>query len=272
MRTLFAFFKKNYFFFLFVALEVIAILLLVNNNPYQHSRFFNTSNQLVGSINTIYANVDNYFFLKKSNETLLKENARLRSILKSSFLLSDTISYIYLDTNFRYIPARIISNSINKRNNFLMLDKGKKHGIRSEMGVISSNGIIGIVVEVSEHFSTVMSLLHKDSKLSARIKKNNHLANVIWDGKHHLYATLQDIPNHIILEKGDTIITSGFSFFFPEGILIGTIAEFDKDQRSNFNKAKIKLSNDFSSIKNAYILKNIQGREQRQLMKESGNE
>jgi rod shape-determining protein MreC len=272
MRTLFAFFKKNYFFFLFAALEVIAILLMVNHNPYQHTRFFNTSNRLVGNINMIYANIDNYFYLKKSNEILLKENARLRSILRSSFLLSDTVTYAFMDTNFRYIPANIISNSINKRSNYLMLDKGKNHGVEREMGVVSSNGIIGIVVEVSDHFCTVMSLLHKDSKFSARIKKNNQLANVIWEGKNHLYATLQDIPSHIILNKGDTIITSGFSFFFPEGIMIGTIEEFDVEQRSNFNKALIKLSNDFSSIKNAFILKNIQGKEQRKLMEISENE
>lgn len=272
MRTLFAFFNKNYYFFLFVILEVIAISLMVNNNPYPHTHFFNTSNQLIGNINSTYANVDDYFYLRRSNEVLLKENARLRSILASSFLISDTISYVFMDTIFRYIPAKIISNSINKRNNYLMLDKGRKHGIEREMGVVSSNGIVGIVVETSESFCTVMSLLHKESKFSARIKKNDQLANVIWDGKNHLFVTLQDIPNHIILEKGDTIITSGYSFFFPEGVLIGTIEEFDREQKSNFNTARIKLSNDFGKIKNAYILKNLQEKQQRQLMKEPENE
>jgi len=272
MRTLFAFIRKQYFFFLFISLELIAVLLLISHNPYPHTKVINSTNIFTGKVNALQASVSDYFYLKKANLALADENARLRNILKTSFLLSDTNEYVFLDTNFRFIPARVISNSTQRRNNYIMIDKGRKHGLQEEMGVISPSGLTGIVIEVSENFSTVMSLLHRDARFSAKIRKNGQLANIVWDGYDYRHATLLDIPNHIRLEAGDTIETSGFSFFFPAGITIGTVEELQSGSTENLHRATIRLSVDFNSLYQVYVVKNLMSQEQRNLLKQQVNE
>ncbi len=274
MRTLFAFFRKYYFFFLFLILEGICFILISNHNPYHRTHIINSSNSITGNINSIYAFIDEYFGLKKVNNALYKENAELRNILDNYKNIPDTLvdEFIADDSSFRFIPAKVINNSVNKRNNFIMLDKGQKHGIDVDMGVISSNGIIGVVIETSNNYSTVLSLLHKNSRISAKIKKNNHLASLVWPGKDYREAVLQDVPTHIQLQKGDTIITSGYSFLFPEGITIGYVKDYFQDEQNNFNEATIELTEDFNSLRFVYITKKIKVEELKGLMEETENE
>lgn len=261
MRHLFAYIIKHYFFFLFLFLEIIAFSFVVQNN-YQRATFLNSSGRVTGTVFTTFNNISEYFTLKKSNIILAEENARLRESLKTSFHSTDTLVYYNEDSLFKFISAKVISNSVNKQKNYLMLNKGSSSGIEKDMGVITSNGIVGTIVDVSENFSRVMSILHEDNKINARIQKNDHIGNVEWDGKYYAQGLLTDIPTHVKLYKGDTVITSGNSFVFPEGILVGTIDEHLVDKGDKFNKAKINFSVDYNNLYFVYVIVNIMKDEQ----------
>ena len=166
----------------------------------------------------------------------------------------------------------MITNSTNRRNNYMMLNKGSKHGIEKDMGVISNNGIVGIIIGVSENYSTVMSVIHKEAKISAKIKKNNQLLNLVWNENTYKNATLTDIPTHIKLVKGDTIITSGFSLIFPEGIMIGIFENYKKQKDRSFNNAVLKFSTDFNNLNYVYVIQNLNKSEQLDLIKNSYHE
>jgi len=183
---------------------------------------------------------------------LTEEIALLQSRMPEAFYRADTATYFVKDTmyrsEYRYIAARVISNTTNRRNNFIMINKGRMHGVQSSMGVVIGNRLVGQVVGVSRHFSWVMSLLNKDSRISAKFKKNNQLVNVEWNGGSYLIGSVREIPKHFEILPGDTIITSGNSEIFPEGILVGTIKDFTVLPDENFNTARIVFSTDFNSL------------------------
>ena len=272
MRTLIAFFSKHYFFFMFAILEAIALIIFVNNNYYPNTRAINTSSQFTGFVNSIYSNTAEYFSLKRDNLQLANENALLRNQLDASFLKTDTSTFYTSDSVYRFFQARVINNSINRRNNYFMINKGSKHGIEPDMGVISPDGVCGIIIGVSKYYSTGMSLLHEDIKISSKIKKNDQLANVVWGGKSYLSGLLQDIPTHIQLYKRDTIVTSGYSFIFPEGIPVGTIKEYEREEGTNLNSAIIWFSTDFNGLKHVYVIQNLMQEQQEKLMESVINE
>ena len=265
MRQLFSYILKQYFFFLFIVLEIFSLSLIVQNN-YQGASFYNSTNKFTGSVFSTFNNINAYFHLKKANIELVEENALLKNLVKSSYIIEDSTQKSYSkDSLYRYIGAKVISNSVNKMKNYLMLDKGSKHGVIKEMGVISPKGILGTVVEVSENYSTVMSVLHINYKVSARIKKNRHMGSMIWDGENYRKGLLADIPTHVNLSKGDTIITSGNSHVFPEGIEIGVVDNYLKEPGEKFNKAIIDFSVDYNNAFYAYIITNLKREEQEQL-------
>jgi len=182
----------------------------------------------------------------------VEEMAKLHSSLPEAYYKSDTNSYLFNDSlsgiEYKYISAKVISNSTNKRNNFLMINKGKLHGIENHMGVIIGNKIVGQIVSVSPHFSWIMSVLNKDSQISAKFKKNNQLVTVEWAGGNYRIGMVKEIPRHVVIVKGDSIISSGNSEIFPEGILIGTIDDFTIVEDENFNYATILFTTDFNSL------------------------
>jgi len=240
MRQLLAFLIKNNFFFLFFLLEIIAFILIANHTFYQSARIFNTSNKFTGNIYQTYNNVFDYLYLKENNQLLAEENVRLRNMNEQSFVKFTKGEINVNDTVYRqqyiFVDAKIISNSTGKRNNYLMLNKGFNQGIRNNMAVVSTNGIVGIVNGVSSNFSSVMSLLHAETKISAKLKKNNAAGSVSWEGGSYKSGLLADIPSHILIKTGDTVICSGFSLDFPEGIVIGTIATYKLNPGDNFYK------------------------------------
>ncbi len=264
MRRLFAYILKNNFTFLFLLLETFSFFLVVQNH-YQRAVFFNTANNFTGSILASYHNITEYFTLRKANMQLANENARLREKLDQSFRITDTVTYYQKDSLFSYIAAKVIQNSVNKQNNYLLIDKGKDHGIREDMGVITSDGVVGTVVEVSEHYARVISVLHLQYKLNARVKKNNHLGSIEWDGKDYRIGILTDIPVHVHLQKGDTIVTSGNSLVFPEGLLIGTVEEYLQEKNEKFNYAKVRFSVDYNRLNHVYVIENLMKEEQTEL-------
>lgn len=271
MRYLFAFLIKHSFFFLFLFLEVVAFILIINYNRYQSSSFLNLTSEFTGSLHETAGNISDYFVLKKQNEELARENAQLKNQLNGSFIYSDTI-FRYKDSLFRYTEAKVVNNSTRRSNNYLMLNKGSKHGIKTDMGVIDKGVAIGMVTGVSKNFCIVMPLIHKDAKISVIIKKNNQLANITWDEADYRYGLLEDIPMHISLEKGDTIISSGYSFIFPKGLLIGTVEEFSKAPGGSLNSARIQYFADFNKIDYLYIIENLKREELEQFEEIINNE
>jgi len=265
MRNLFILIWKNQFFLLFIFLEIISIILVSKNYTYHGTVAQSVTSDISGNIFSSYSSVTDYFNLKEDNLLLANENSILHNSLKSSFLVSDT-QYVYRDSLYQFIPAKIVSNSISKRNNFILVNKGSKHGIEKEMGVISTTGIAGIVVGVSPNYATIMSMLHQNMLISARIKKSQQLVNVIWDNNNYEYGTVIDIPSHITLLQGDTIITSGNSLIFPQDIAIGTIEMHNKDNTKKLSKATLKFTTNFGTLKHVYIIKNLMKTEQDSLI------
>ncbi len=230
MKNLFTFLWRYQFFFLFVLLEVFSVLFLVKNSYYQGSVILNSTNGVTGKILNVYTNITDYFALRKANKILAEENAAFLNKLPGSFIKTDTASFFYHDTlymqHYKYASAKVISSSINRRNNFLKLNKGRVHGIGKEMAVIAPGGIVGQVIEVSDHFSSVMSVLNNHSRISVKLKSTEQIGTLLWNGENYRIGTMTDIPSHTQLTKGDSVITSGYSHIFPEGVNIGIIEDF----------------------------------------------
>jgi rod shape-determining protein MreC len=245
------------------------VLLLFNNNDYQNSAVTYVSKGVAGSVLNLSNNVSEYFSLRRVNRILAEDNAKLHSNRSEAFYKADTESFYHNDTlyklEYRYISAKVINNSTNKRNNFLMLNKGHRQGLENHMGVIMGDRIVGQVVSVSDHFCWVMSLLNKDSRISGKFKKNNQLVNIEWGGGNYQVGAVKEIPKHVVIHKGDTVITSGNSDIFPEGLLIGTIENFTITQEENFNYATIRFSTDFNSLSFVEVLIDILRKEKTDL-------
>lgn len=269
MRNLFLFLRRQYFYFLFLFLEVLSLVLFFNYNQFQESALYSVSSGISGSVNDLFSNISEYFSLRSTNKVLVEEMAKLHARLPDAYYKSDTTTFFKKDSllalEYKYISAKVISNSTNKRNNFLMINKGKLHGIENHMGVIIGNRIVGQVVSVSPHFSWIMSMLNKDSRISGKFRKNNQLVNVEWSGGSYRTGQVREIPKHIVMAKGDTIITSGNSDIFPEGFLIGTISGFTISQDENFNYGDILFSTDFNSLGYVEVIVDLMRKEKEEL-------
>ncbi|MFV0500558.1 MAG: rod shape-determining protein MreC [Bacteroidales bacterium] len=276
MYNLIRFLKRYYFIFLFLFLEGVSIYLISQNSYYQGSYITEIANEISGKINTYNSNIFTYFNLGSSNKALVKENAMLKSKIKNSYISFTKQEFIHQDTiykqRFEYIEAKIIQKSINKRNNYFLLNKGKACGIEKNMSVICPQGIIGVVINVSENFSLVMSVLHQDSRINVKNTRTLITGTLLWDGINYSKGRIIDIPSSIPLKIGDTIATSGFSKDFPEGIMIGKITHFKMDKGSGFYDVDIKFSTDFNRIEHVYIVKNFFKTEQETLLKEIKDE
>jgi rod shape-determining protein MreC len=271
MRNLLAFIVRYHFLLIFVILESIALVLLVNSTYYQRSMLQSAGNSISGRFYASVSNISEYFKLRRTNELLATENVILRQMKGISFIKTDTSSFWVKDTlykqQYRYIVARVINNTVGKRNNYIMLNKGKRHGVNKDMAVITSNGVVGTVVNVSDNFAWVMSLLNKQTRLSGRIKKNNQMGTIVWNGIDHRYGTLMDIPAHVKIAKGDTIVSSGFSYIFPANLMLGTIEDFRVEQGEHFYVIPFKFSVDFNGLDYVYVVNNLMKEEQEQLEK-----
>ena len=256
MYSLLNFLKKYSNVLLFLILEVLCIIMLINNLPYQKRKLTNVGNAISGSLFKTKTNFTDYFSLKEENQLMVEHNAYLMSQLykinADTSFLTDTLS---LDYNF--IPANVINNSVDNVNNFLLIDKGRKDGIKKDMGVICEKGVVGKVVNVTDHYASVISMLHPYTVVSARFTDNQHIANVTWGNRDYRFGTVNDIPLHLNLEKGDTLVTSGFSNIYPADIMIGTIEEMLVSDSKDFNSAKIRFSTNFSTLRHVFVIENL---------------
>ncbi len=271
MRNIINFIKRQHFFFLFLLLQIIAFILIFQNHNYQRSFFVNSANNFAGSIYQSYSGMTEYLRLKQINEQLAEEINNLRHYTENSFLVNDKHVFTHHDTlykrQFLYINAKVINNSVFNRSNYITLNKGRAHGVKPDMGIITNNGIVGIITNVSENFSSAMSFLHAGVKISARHKNSRHLGTLQWDGYNYRKATMLYIPPHVSLNKGDTIVSSGYSLIFPENIPIGTISDYHISKGENFYSVSIDLFLDYNNIEYVSIVKNLM-KEERQALEE----
>ena len=265
MYNLLRFIKINHFTILFILVQAFSVFLLLSNNTFQQTKFNKFIMEYTSIIYQYKNMVFSYINLKKENEYLVNENAKLYSIL----LKKDNSNKVMMSNQekFSYEPAKVLNNSINKRNNYITVNKGIKNGIKKGMGVITNNGVIGIVHSVSENYSIIISLLNRKSSLSVKLKKNNHNGILKWNGYDYRTTNITNFPSHIKINKGDTIITNSHSTIFPEKINIGEILSFEKDEKGYFD-VKVKLFEDFNQINYVYIIFNTNAKEQEELEKQ----
>jgi rod shape-determining protein MreC len=271
MRNIILFIWRHNFTFLFLLLEILAFLLLFQTNRFHNASFYSWSNDFTGGIYQSISNVVEYTRLKQVNKSLAEENALFKTYQSSSYIeLKSPIIFVndtLLGLQYRYIPAKVIKSTIHKTKNYLILNQGKDQGIEPEMAVVCANGVVGIVKDVSDQFSSVLPIIHKDTKISGKIKKNNYFGIINWQGGDTRYAKLSDIPDHVELLVGDTIVTRGSSAIFPANYPIGTIESFKKPEGDNFYEIKIALFTNFQNISHVYVIKNEYKKEQLELEK-----
>ncbi|HNS11797.1 MAG TPA: rod shape-determining protein MreC [Bacteroidia bacterium] len=276
MRNLFLFFWRYNFFIFFLMLEVVCGFLIIRNNNFQQASVLNSTNSVAAEVNSLVSSVTDYINLRTTNDALARQNAGLKSLIPDVYYIDSVLTRINSDTVFKqqytFINSRVVNNSVNRRNNYLTLNKGSNQGVKPEMGVISGDGIVGIVKDVSDHFCSVMSFLHKDSRISARIKKNGYIGSMVWGGYDERIGTLKDIAKHVKVNRGDTIVTSSFSAIFPEGILVGVVTDVNPDTGDNFQDIKVRLTTPFGNLTYVYIVTNLLKEEQEALQEPQKND
>lgn len=249
--------------------------MLTSSHNYHQAITSNLARGISGNINERIERGRSYFSLRDVNEKLVAENRTLRQKLEdlnktpeSSFVsVEDTIR----EQKYRYISARVVNNSVNRQKNFITLDKGRKHGITIGMAVASADGVIGVTVGVSQNYSVAMSLLNNDFRLSASILNNNYFGSLAWDGKNYRHALLSEIPHHVVINQGDTIVTSGYSAIFPAGLVIGTVTD-QQIKGGDFVTIQVQLAADFKRLTNVYIIGSLEKNERNLLEEEVINE
>ncbi len=258
MKNLWLLLSKYNAFFLFVLFFGISFYLLVQNNSFQRASSINSSSMVVG---TLYERVSvwkNFLSLREANTELAEENASLRRQLQMLIQGDSTLKEVVLDSlgeaQYSYLVANVINNSINQKNNYLTINKGYTDGVRKGMGVISPNGVVGIVLNVSTHFATIQSVLHSDTRISAALEHSEAFGSLVWgDNIDARYGMLRDIPNHVEVEVGERVYTSGFSLF-PPGIQVGTVFETGLAGGESFLDIKVELSTNFHNIQHVYVV------------------
>jgi rod shape-determining protein MreC len=261
MGRLFQFFYTYRSFFTFLGFEVICIWLVIQNNQYQSSKYFNTSNEVAANIISTSSNVKEYFGLSDLNNVLAAENARLREIVvqQQKILLENRLSKIDSTKlkSFTYTSAKVVNNSVSLSKNYITINKGSDDGVAPGMAVISGKGIVGKVKTVSRHFSVVISVLNVNEQVSSLIKSANYLSTTQWDGIDPQFVDLKYVPRHVKLRLNDTIVTSGYNAVFPEGILVGVVTEFDLKKEALFYDVRVKLTQDFAQLSYVDVIKSV---------------
>ncbi len=244
-------------------------------NETHQAVYAGVANEVTGAVNLQYNKVQNYFHLKENNRLLLEENTRLKNLLGINFKGADSTRITVLDSLIRdtlgrqrkyiWLPAKVVSNTVSQQFNYITLYRGANQGVKKDMAVVGPQGVVGTVIDVSENYSRVMSLLHRNSKVSSMLKKSKVTGSIEWDGKDPHYITLRNIPKSTPVAKGDTVVTSHYSANFPSEIMVGTVDEITKDPTSNFYIIRLKTATNFYSLEYVYLIENTQWDEQRRL-------
>lgn len=278
MRNLLNFLLKYNYWFLFILLEAASFVLLFHFNNYQQSVYFSSANVVAGKVYELSGGVTSYFHLKSVNEDLLDRNmmleqqiANLEGALLAQKVDSATVSSLknLPRTNYEVFKARVANNSLNMADNYITLDKGSNDGIREEMGVVDGNGVVGIVYKTSPHFSLVISVLNSKSSISCKIVGSEYFGYLKWEHGDSRFAYLKDLPRHAEFNLGDTVVTSGYSTVFPEGIIVGTVDDMSDSNDGLSYLLKIKLATDFGKISDVRVITKTAQEEQKELEQNS---
>lgn len=259
MQQIIYFFIRNKNFLLFLFLFVISLFFTIQSHTYHSGKFVTSANFLTGGIYSFESSISEYFGLEKQNLKLVEENKRLRTQL--SLLSENATAKVedssFLNSRFRFRTAKVINNTYSKSKNYLTINRGKRDSISIDMGVISPKGIIGIVNATSGNYATVLSILNTESQINARLKKSNHFGSLVWNTEDPNVAQLIDIPRLAPVVIGDTVVTGGRSTIFPEGVLIGTIKDYNLEEGSNYYDLDIELFNDMTNLRHVYVIENL---------------
>lgn len=270
MRNLLNFLTRYNNLIIFLFLEGIAFYLLTTGNNYHNSRLLNSVRGMTRGIEARIYNTTSYLSLHEINEKLAAENVALKNsigkLVRKENSLFSTVNDSVNKQQYLHTSAEVIENSINRQKNFFTINKGESQGIKVDMAVISASGVAGVIVGCSKNYSVAMSLLNLDFKLSARIKSNGYFGSLSWDGRDYRYAILSEIPQHVIVNVGDTIETTGYSAIFPEGVIVGTVSDYEKFG-GDFYKISILLMTDFKKLHFVDVIGNMKKTEQLELEK-----
>lgn len=276
MRSLLNFIYRFHYFIIFILIESFALFLVIQYNNFHRASFLNSSSQLSGLVYKQLHGVTQYLNLKNKNLVLTRELSEYKANSKKAYKknkisLLQVYDSVYVQ-HYEYIPCQVINNSVNKQNNYLTLNAGNVQGIHSQMAVLSPEGVVGVVKETSENFASVISILNQNLRVSGMLKRTGYYGSLNWDGLDYRYANLYDLPNHISIIKGDTVITSGYSTMFPKGELIGVVEEIDDVEGSEFVKIRVKLAVDFKNVSNVIVVRNLLKEEQLKLESEASHD
>ncbi|MEO8765760.1 MAG: rod shape-determining protein MreC [Ginsengibacter sp.] len=278
MRNIFIFIRIYFNFLFFLFLMGLSLFMLFTYNRFHHTVYSAAAGEITGRINQRYNDVEYYFQLKKTNDSLVKANEMLYNKLKQDFEMPDTSTRLSIDTikidtllhqrKYRYLPAKVIGSSVSEKNNYLQLHRGSLQGVAADLGVTDiNNSVVGTVVDISNNYAVVMSLLHRQSNISAQLKKTGETGSIVWDGVQTNVVLLREISKEVKVAKGDTVITSGNSDKFPYGLLVGTVKDVENDKTSNTNIIRVKTAANFFNLQYVYIINNLQKEEPAQLLK-----
>lgn len=272
MHTLLNFFIKHNHWFLFLLLEGIGVMLIVQFNNYQNAKMFTSANSVAGNLFAAITDVSSYFALKSENARLLEYNKELNeqvTALQAHLAQQEDSAMVaalpHKANGFFYNSATVVNNSLNAVNNYITIDKGTADGVEAEMGVFCNKGVVGIIYTASEHYSVVIPLLNSKSSISCRVKGSDSFCTLQWDGSDTRYSYLVDLPRYTKFEVGDTVVTSGFSSIFPADIPVGRIERTEDSDDGMFAQARVELFTDFATLRKVYTVGNEGRKEQWEL-------
>lgn len=268
MRNVFLFIRRYFNFLIFLVLQISALTFLFRYNKFHEAAFSVVAGEITGKINEKYNNIEYYFKLKRTNEALVQENVHLRSLLKLNYESADTSHKIVVDSirvdsllkfqKYVYYEARVVGSFVSTQTNYLTVHRGLNQGVHKDMGVVGPQGIVGRVVDASDNFAVVMSVLSRQFKVKAKLKKTGENGTIEWDGRSQLYVQMRDIPKSALISKGDSVLTSELSSIYPPNIMVGTVVDILKDNSSNFYTIQLKTATNFLNVQYVYIIDDIQ--------------
>ena len=263
MRNLLEFLSKYYHWLLFVVLEVISFVLLFQFNSYQGSVWFTSANAVVGKLYELEADVESFFSLTKVNKDLTLRNfylerqvnqlSRLYADLTKDTTIAERNELEFL-SRYQLIPAKVVSNSVDRNDNLMTIDRGSKDGVEKDMGVACGNGVVGVVYLVSDHYSVVMPVLNYHSRISCAIRRRGYFGYLKWQGGDANIAYVEDVPRHAKFKRGDWVETSGYSSIFPPGVLVGKIIEVYNSRDGLSYRLKVQLTTDFGNVRDVCVI------------------
>ena len=276
MKNLIAFILKYHHWFVFLLLEAISAVLLFQYNSYQGSVWFSSANFVAGKVYEWGSEVESFFALTKVNEELTQRNTYLEHQVaqlsgKLSEISGDSAflhsSQLQMLSQYKLIPAKVVTNEVSKRDNLLTINKGEADGVHKDMGVVSGTGVVGIVYMASAHYSIVIPVLSAQSNISCTIQNRGYFGYLHWNGGPINLAYVDDVPRHAHFRRGDNIVTSGYSSIFPEGIMVGKVGTVFNSADGLSYRVQVKLSTDFGRLRDVCVIADDSMKERLELMR-----